>query len=155
MIAFVKRNLGLRKQIGYPLRLGIVEVRDQRSMVIACIVIGSAVTLYPLRVPNIPRCSTVTHRSLCKAAAISSVIRLLRMALRRLARVACCLGFLLFWFQAAVDYVLQYSVCFVGIYGLSLSEGARLESYFRCRTRCPDNMSDRFGSFCRVDNVRV
>lgn len=65
------------------------------------------------------------NRSLCKAAAISSVVQLFVLAVRRLAKIGRWGSFLLEWVRDVVDYVLTYAVCFIAIYGLSFSEGDR------------------------------
>lgn len=62
-------------------------------------------------------------RSLCKAAAVSTVMQLFILAVRRLSKVGRWGAYLLEGLRDAVDYVLSYAVCFIGIYGLSFSEG--------------------------------
>lgn len=58
-------------------------------------------------------------RSLCKAAAITPVARVVTYPVRR----AKCLRRLLS-VQGAAGYGLPYAACFLSIYGLSFSEGA-------------------------------
>ncbi|CAN0233684.1 unnamed protein product, partial [Scytosiphon promiscuus] len=78
-----------------------------------------------------------THESfgsLCKAAAVVAVVRLLITALRRITKLGWCGGFLLEWLRDAVSYALAYVICFVSIYGLSFSEaGQRVSELFRRR----------------------
>ncbi|CAM9494927.1 unnamed protein product [Ectocarpus sp. 4 AP-2014] len=72
--------------------------------------------------------------SLCKAAAISTAVRLLTRTVRRLAKVGRCGSFVLGWLQRLADYILAYSICFISIYGLSFSEaGQRVSELFRRR----------------------
>ncbi|CAM9256058.1 unnamed protein product, partial [Hapterophycus canaliculatus] len=72
--------------------------------------------------------------SLCKAAAVVSVVRLAVAALRRMSKLGRCGNFLLEWLRDAVHYALTYAICFISIYGLSLSEaGQRVSELFRKR----------------------
>lgn len=76
-----------------------------------------------------PHAALVTHnlrcypfRSLCKAAAISSVVQLFVQAARRLSKVGRWGSYLMEWVRNIMDYVLTYAICFISIYGLSFSE---------------------------------
>lgn len=79
--------------------------------------------------PPFPRAHTHTYknlatlRSLCKAAAVTTVVRLFIQAMRCLPRVCRCCNFLLELLRGVLDYVLTYVICFISIYGLSFSEG--------------------------------
>lgn len=64
-------------------------------------------------------------RSLCKASAITGAVRLLRMTVRWSFRLRRLMSFVLAYVQVAVDYAVAYTICFIGIYGLSFSEGNR------------------------------
>ncbi|CAM9643374.1 unnamed protein product [Pylaiella littoralis] len=72
--------------------------------------------------------------SICKAAALTTAVRIFARAMRRLTRACRYCNFLLEWLQVALDYVLAYTICFISIYGLSFSEaGRRVSELFRKR----------------------
>lgn len=77
----------------------------------------------PPRISNIFRPPVMTHRSLCKAAAISGLVYAFHAVLHHLMGVAWYLKLLSSWVQDTVDYVITYSICIVSIYGLTFSEG--------------------------------
>lgn len=52
--------------------------------------------------------------------------------------------FVLAYVQAAVDYAVAYTICFIGIYGLSFSEGNRHASTRYCVS------SQAGGDICRA-----
>lgn len=62
-------------------------------------------------------------RSLCKAAAVATVVNLVITTLRRISKFGRCGNVLLHWLRGAVNYALTYAICFISIYGLSFSEG--------------------------------
>lgn len=59
------------------------------------------------------------YRSLCKAAAIVTVVRVLMYPLRRVRLVRRVLSRVL----SMLGYGLSYAICFISIYGLSFSDG--------------------------------
>ena len=70
----------------------------------------------PLPLPSSPR------RSLCKAAVVQKVMRVVHMIANQMLSFVPCASFLLSWADSAVRYILAYAVCFIGVYGLSFNE---------------------------------
>lgn len=51
-------------------------------------------------------------------------MHIFHVVMRRVLRFIPCAAFILSWADVAVKYILSYTICFVGIYGLNFSEGA-------------------------------
>lgn len=68
-------------------------------------------------------------RSLCKAAVVQNAMQVFCVLARRVLRFIPCARFILSWAERAVMYILSYTICFVGIYGLDFSQGAVLFTY--------------------------
>lgn len=77
-------------------------------------------------VPNrgIPR-DPAPRRSLCKAAAVTTVLRVITYPVRLFG----CLRRALCREQAAAGYGLPYAICVIAIYGVSFSEGAGFRGF--------------------------
>lgn len=61
---------------------------------------------------------------MCKAAAVQQVVSLVCMIAQRVLRYVPCASTLLSWANKAANYVLTYTIAFIGIYGLNFNEGA-------------------------------
>lgn len=72
-------------------------------------------------------CVLCVRSPVCKAAAITSTVMLFRSAVRHAGRLGQWLNdAVLGWAQLAVDYVLAYTIAFIGIYGFDFSEGGTI-----------------------------
>ena len=82
------------------------------------------------------------YRSLCKAAAVVTVVQVLKYIARRFRLLRCILSRV----QSMVGYGLSYTICFISIYGLSFSEGAVCEA-------CLTTVYQFLGSFDRWPSI--
>jgi len=93
---------------------------------------SSALTATPLT--PITVLYSVPCRSLCKAAAVTTVMTLVIKVVRRLSKAGRWSSYLVEWLRNSVEYVFSYAICFISIYGLSFSEGESSEHCCGVRT---------------------
>eukprot|EP00752_Nemacystus_decipiens_P002056 g1968.t1 len=80
------------------------------------------------------RATTTSFGSMCKAAAVQQLFALACQIAQRVLRFVPCATTLFSWANKAANYVLSYTIAFIGIYGLNFNEaGSRVKEMFQRR----------------------